>query len=64
MSYTEKILHVYGLFQNEGYSGLQIAIYVLCLDAKKVTKKNQGQPETLRAFFRHTPHIALRKMNL
>jgi hypothetical protein len=35
--------------------------YFLCLDAKKVTKKNQGQPETLRAFVQLTPHISLRK---
>jgi hypothetical protein len=41
-----------------------VAPYFLCLDAKKVTKKNQGQPETLRAFVRLTPHITLRKKNL
>ena len=35
--------------------------YFLCLDAKKVTKKNQGQPETLRAFVRLTLHISLQK---
>jgi len=31
---------------------LYVASYFLCLDAKKVTKKNQGQSETLRAFVR------------
>jgi len=36
---------------------LKVFPYFLCLDAKKVTKKNQGQPETLRAFVRPKPHI-------
>jgi len=38
---------------------LNIDLYFLRLDAKKVTKKNQGQPETLRAFVVLTPHILL-----
>jgi len=40
---------------------LNIDLYFLRLDAKKVTKKNQGQPETLRAFVVLTPHILLRQ---
>jgi len=39
----------------------QFVLYFLCLDAKKVTKKNQGKPERSARFALPTPHIALRK---
>jgi len=32
--------------------------YFLCLDAKKVTKKNQGKPERSALFALPTPHYA------
>jgi hypothetical protein len=32
-------------------------IYFLCLDAKKVTKKNQGKPERSARFAVPEPHI-------
>jgi hypothetical protein len=40
----------------------QFVLYFLCLDAKKVTKKNQGKPERSARFALPTPHIPLRKM--
>jgi hypothetical protein len=41
---------------------LKIRTYFLCLDAKKVTKKNQGKPERSARFALPTPHLTLRKM--
>ena len=41
-----------------------IVLYFLCLDAKKVTKKNQGKPERSARFVLPAPHITLRKMFL
>jgi hypothetical protein len=34
----------------------------MCLDAKKVTKKNQGKPDRSARFALPSPHISLRKM--
>ena len=57
---TKKYKTIFKTFSLYFFSWM-IALYFLCLDAKKVTKKNQGQPETLRAFVRLTPRLTLRK---
>jgi len=58
------VLELFGTFSfkrksTERSSVSKIVLYFLCLDAKKVTKKDQGQPETIRAFVhpRHTSYF-------
>ena len=40
---------------------LNIDLYFLCLDAKKVTKKNQGQPEPSGRLSAHATYLASTK---
>ena len=42
---------------------VDIVLYFLCLDAKKVTKKDQGKPDRSARFALPSPHFRLRRMH-